>query len=392
MNTPSFKFYGASWCPDCGRAKQFLGEHKINYDWIDIDRDPQAAAVVTKLNHGTNVIPTLVFDDGTVLTEPTNKQLAEKLGVSMEKDTDYIDLAIVGAGPAGMAAAIYTTREDIQTTLFEKSVVGGLASITDQIDNYPGFPDGIGGIQLSDNLEKQAKRFGANFKTGAEVTSLVDEGKYKRLGTSAGTYYAKAVLITTGSDYKRLGVPGEDELIGRGVHFCATCDGPVYAGKELIVVGGGNSAMQESLFLTKFASKITLLARSDELDGSEFLVHKVKSIPKIELQFSITAQSLEKRDGHVVVKTKDKTGQLKEFSTDGVFVFVGLIPHTAWLKGTLKLDQRGFVLTDKGLQTSIPGVFAAGDVRTGATLQLASAVGEGVTAALMVRDYLNQEG
>jgi thioredoxin reductase (NADPH) len=378
--------YGASWCPDCSRVKQWFGEHHLDYVWVDVDRDQKAADYVMSINGGNRVIPTIKLGNGQVFTNPSNNDLARELGVAENKDTSYHDLVIVGAGPTGLSAAIYTTREDISTLLVEKAAVGGLASITDKIDNYPGFPDGIGGLELATQMEAQAKRFGATFDVGVGVTSIADEGQYKRVETTEGTRMAKAVLIATGSSYRQLGVPGEKELIGRGVHYCATCDGPFYRDKRIVVVGGGNSAMQESLFLTKFSKDIVLLVRGTQL--------KVLSTPGIQVQFDVQTTEIVGHEGKVqaVEGIHKDTGKTVRFETDGVFVFIGLDPNTAWVKGSVELDQYGFVVTDRTFATSMPGVYAAGDVRSGATWQIASAVGEGVTAALMIREHLKDVG
>jgi thioredoxin reductase (NADPH) len=386
--------YGASWCLDCRRTKQFLGEHHINYKWVDIERLDAAAAKLSSLTNGSKTIPTVVLPDGQVLIEPSSNQLADALGLPVEPITAYNDLTIIGAGPTGLSAAIYTTREDIKTVIYDRSIAGGLAGITDTIDNYPGFPDGVSGIKLAEDMEKQARRFGAEIITGSAVTGIADEGKYKKITTSQGDHYAKSVLIATGSDYRKLGIPDEKDFIGRGIHYCATCDGPLYRGKRLVVIGGGNSAMQESIFLTKFASKIVLLVRGPILKGSEILIEKIKSLSNIEIHYNVSTTGIEQANGRIsaVSGLNSQTGKPVEFDAEGVFVFIGLIPNTGWLKGIVELDQYGFIITDKTFQTSRPGVFAAGDVRSGATLQIASAVGEGVTAALMIREYLKEEG
>lgn len=299
---------------------------------------------------------------------------------------------MIGAGPAALSAAIYTTREDIDTLLFEKGVIGGLAAITDWVDNYPGFPKGIAGLELAENLRLQAERFGANIELG-EVTSISDEGKYKRLKTTSGDILAEAVLIATGSDYKKIGVPGEKEYYARGVHYCATCDGAFYRDKHLVVVGGGNSAVQEAIFLTRFASKIDMLVRSD-LRASDVLQKELtKHADKITVHLGTSTDEIVGNDGKVVkvVGTDKKTGKKVDFPTDGVFVFVGLLPNTQFLEGSdIELDEVGLVKTDANLQTNMPGVFAVGDVRSGATMQVASAVGEGATAALIMRKFLEE--
>ena len=304
------------------------------------------------------------------------------------------DVIMVGAGPAALSAAIYTTREDIDTVLMEKGVVGGMAAITDWVDNYPGFPQGIAGLEYADNLRAQAERFGAQIELG-EVSEIIDEGKYKRLKTTEGDMLAKAVLIATGTDYKKLGVPGEQEYYARGVHYCATCDGAFYRDKRLVVVGGGNSAVQESIFLTRFASHIDLLVRGDKMRASEILQRELreKHADKITVHFNTSTDEIVGEDGKVtkVVGTDKAAGKKVEFPTDGVFVFVGLMPNTGFLKDSkIELDEIGLIKTNEELETSMPGVYAAGDVRSGATMQIASATGEGATAALRIREYLNE--
>lgn len=311
----------------------------------------------------------------------------------MSDQPEIHDVIIVGAGPAALTAAIYTTREDIDTVLYEKGVIGGLAAITDWIDNYPGFPKGVAGLELADGLREQAERFGADIRLG-EVLDIKDEGEYKRLSTTDGDVLAKAVLIATGSDYKKLGIPGEQEYYARGVHYCATCDGAFYRDKRLVVVGGGNSAVQEAIFLTRFATKIDLLVRGDKMRASEILQHDLKQhADKITVHMNTTTDEIIGQDGKVVSVqgTDTVSGKKVTFETDGVFVFIGLLPNTQFLKDTeIKLDEVGMIVTDGQLGTSVPGVFAAGDVRSGATMQIASATGEGASAALVMRKYIEE--
>jgi thioredoxin reductase (NADPH) len=314
--------------------------------------------------------------------------------MTIDQNVSTHDVIMIGAGPASLASAIYTTREDIDTLIFERGVIGGLAATTDWVDNYPGFPDGIEGLTLAENLRKQAERFGAVIELG-EVTNITDEGEFKRLETTSGDMLARAVLIATGSDYKRLGIPGEAEYYARGVHYCATCDGAFYRDKHLVVVGGGNSAVQEAMFLTRFANKIDLLVRGDAMRASDVLQHELaKHADKITVHLNTTTDEIVGEDNSVtkVVGTDKTTGKKVEFPTDGVFIFVGLKPNTQFLQNTaVKLDEVGLVITNQRLETSIPGVFAAGDVRSGATMQIASATGEGATAALMIREYLENK-
>lgn len=306
-------------------------------------------------------------------------------------DEKIRDVIMIGAGPSSLAAAVYTTRENIDTVLYEKGAVGGLAAITDMIDNYPGFPDGIEGMTLAGQLEKQAGRFGAQIEFGA-VSAIRDEGDIKVVTVDGNDVRAKTVLIATGSAYNKIGVPGEAEYYGRGVHYCATCDGAFYRGKRLVVVGGGNSAVQEAIFLTRFATHIDLLVRSS-VKASEVLqddLRKYVDDGKITVHLSTTPEEIVATDGKITSVRVIKDGEPAVIETDGVFIFVGLKPNTQFLAGSgIELDARGLIKTDNKLQTNIAGVFASGDVRSGATMQIASAVGEGATAALSIREYLD---
>jgi thioredoxin reductase (NADPH) len=302
------------------------------------------------------------------------------------------DLVIVGAGPAALSAALYTSREDIDTLLFEKGAIGGLAAVTDWVDNYPGFPKGIAGLELADNMRAQAERFGAKIELG-EVVSLKKDGHVIKLDTTSGEITAKAVLVATGSEYRKIGVPGEMEYYARGVHYCATCDGAFYRDKKIVVVGGGNSAVQEGIFLTRFASHIDMLVRS-QLKASDVLIKELEKYKdKITVHLGVTTDEIVGQDRKVtkVIGTESKTGKKLEIDTDGVFVFVGLDPNTTFLDGSgIQLDERRLIKSDTRLMTNVPGIFVAGDVRSGATLQIASATGEGATSALMIREYLEE--
>lgn len=300
------------------------------------------------------------------------------------------DVIMIGAGPSSLTAAIYTTREDLGTVLYEKSVIGGLAAITDKVDNYPGFPDGIGGPALANQLEKQAKRFGAKIEYD-NVTAIRDEGKIKIVTVDNAEVKCKAVLIATGSSYGKINVPGEAEYYGRGVHYCATCDGAFYKNKRLIVVGGGNSAIQEAIYLSKFASHIDLLVRST-IKASDVLQKKLQKYIDdgiIFVHLETSTDEIGAVNGKVTHAHITKKGEKLEVEADGVFIFAGLKPNTAFLAGSgIELDEVGFIKTDAKMRTNISGIFASGDVRSGATMQIACAVGEGATAAHSIRDYL----
>jgi thioredoxin reductase (NADPH) len=276
--------------------------------------------------------------------------------------------------------------------VYEKGAIGGLAAITDMVDNYPGFPDGIEGLTLAGYLEKQAERFGAHIEFG-DVSALRTDGDIKVVTVDGTDVKAKTVLIATGSDYNKIGVPGEAEYYGRGVHYCATCDGAFYREKKLVVIGGGNSAVQEALFLTRFTSHIDLLVRST-IKASDVLQEDLQKFideGKITVHLKTTTQEIVAVDGKVtsVKATKDNVPVV--FETDGVFVFVGLKPNTQFLAGSgIELDEQGLIKTNAHLETTISGVFASGDVRSGATMQIASAVGEGASAALSIREYIDE--
>jgi len=298
---------------------------------------------------------------------------------------------MIGAGPSSLAAAVYTTRENIDTVLYEKGVIGGLAAITDKVDNYPGFPEGIEGLKLANQLEKQAERFGAQIDFG-EVSEVRDEGDHRVVVVDGQEVKAKTVLIATGSDYNKIGVPGEAEYYGRGVHYCATCDGAFYQDKRLAVVGGGNSAYQETLFLTRFATHIDLLVRSS-IKASDVLQEEMQKYideGKVTVHLNTATEEILAKEKSVSSVKVTKEGKTTEIETDGVFVFVGLKPNTQFLQGSdIELDEVGLIKTDNKLRTNMKGVFASGDVRSGATMQIASAIGEGATAALNIREFLD---
>lgn len=301
------------------------------------------------------------------------------------------DLVIIGAGPSALATAIYTTREDIPTVLYEKGVVGGMAAITDQIDNYPGFAEGITGMKLSSELQTQAERFGARIEYG-EASSLKRQGDYLEVVIDGKPVTTKVVLLATGSNHRKLGVPGEDELYGRGVHYCATCDGAFYRDKTLIVVGGGNSAVQEVMFLTRYASHIDLMVRS-RLRASDVLQKELQKYideGKVTVHIGATTDEVLIKDGAFAGIKTTKDGVQTELAADGLFVFIGLIPNTQFLGGSgVELDPQGHIITNEHLETSVKGVYASGDVRSGSTMQIATAVGEGATAAAEIREYLD---
>jgi thioredoxin reductase (NADPH) len=387
--------YGAPWCPDCRRSKKFLAEHRIPYNWVDIDQDPDALAYVERAQNGGRTIPMIVFPDGSRLLEPGDDELATKLGLRMEAEEQFYDLVIVGGGPAGLAAAIHAAREGIEALVVDSGGLGGQAGVTQRIDNYPGFPEGVGGADLADRFIAQARRYGVELLSAVPVTRLEANGRdlLVRLGTGqiVGAY---AVLVATGSTYRRLGVPGEDELIGAGVHFCATCDGPFYRGvDEIMVVGGGNSALEEGLFLAQFGKRIRIVTNAAALTASRVLQDKIADSAAFTVHLDTEIVSFAGRNGRVSkVEARDRlTGEQFVWHPAAVFVFIGLDPNSSLLSGTaVTLDRWGFVVTDGTFATTMPGVFCAGDVRAGSTKQLGSAVGDGIAALIAIRSYLQR--
>ncbi|MBW2604747.1 MAG: FAD-dependent oxidoreductase [Deltaproteobacteria bacterium] len=410
MEKPEITLYGAHWCPDCRQSKQFLGEHQIPYSWVDIETDKEAEEFVIRTNKGKRIIPTIVFADGSFLVEPSNAELAAKLELKTSASRSHYDLLVLGGGPAGLTAALYTAREYIDTLVIERAAFGGQAAGTEKLDNIPGFPDGVAGIEFSRRLRLQAERFGVELLQAQEVIELRRHHNYHCVKTADGQVYsARALLITTGSRYKRLNVPGENEYLGAGVHFCATCDGPFYKDKRVAVIGGGNSATEESLLLTKFAEQVTILVRDSRFKATKVIQESVFSNPKIDIRRH--TEVIEFIGEHSKLKEirliNNKAGSEETLAVDGAFIFIGLTPNTGFLEGSdIVMDPWGFVVTGhdllhKGerskdyagrdpyiLETSVPGIFAAGDVRDKSTKQVASAAGEGASAALIIREYL----
>jgi len=386
--------FGAPWCPDCKRAKKFLAEQRIPYAWVDIDRDEAGLRHVEELQKGGRTIPTVVFDGKDVLVDPTNEELAHKLGLTMEAKRTCYDLAVIGGGPAGLAAAIYAAREGIDSVVVDRSGLGGQAGVTERIDNYPGFPDGIGGADLAERFIAQARRYQVELLSAVSVDHLRTEGPGAAdvcLSLANGQeIQAHAALIATGSSYRRLGVPGEDDLIGAGVHFCATCDGPFYRGAdELLVIGGGNSALEEGLFLTRFTNRVRIVQRDPELTASRLLQDKISRDRRFVIHRNTEIVEFTGKGQLESVRIRDRaTGEEQIVTPRAAFVFIGLDPNTAFLQGSVDLDSRGFVDDRGGFRTSVAGVFAAGDVRRGSTKQLGSAVGDGIAALLAIREYL----
>jgi len=298
------------------------------------------------------------------------------------------DVIIIGGGPAGLTAGLYTSRSRLKSLLIENGLLGGQMTTTEVIENYPGFPEGVTGDELSRLMEEQAKRFGLEV-TPEYVVEVKLEGAKKIVKTEEGSYLSQALIICTGTEYRKLGVPGEKEFSGKGVSYCATCDGAFFQDNQIVVVGGGDSALTEALYLTKFGKEVTIIHRRDALRGTKIYQERVFTHPKIKLLWNSVIEEI-KGDSIVksIVVKNVKTGEVTEHPIDGVFLFVGLSPRTQFLRGLVDMDEEGYILTDGNGQTSVKGIFAAGDCRKKLVRQIATAVGDGATAACSTEKYL----
>lgn len=300
------------------------------------------------------------------------------------------DVAILGAGPAGMTAAVYTSRANLSTIMIERGVPGGQMVNTNEVENYPGFASVLG-PDLSNKMFEHAKKFGAEYAFG-DVKRLIDGDEYKTIVTGNKEYKARSVIIATGAEHKKLGIPGEEEYSGRGVSYCAVCDGAFFKDRELVVVGGGDSAVEEGIFLTRFAKKVTIVHRRDQLRAQKILQERAFANEKIDFIWSHTVKEIHGKDGKVnsvtLVSTKD--GTEREFKTDGVFIYIGLVPLTKPFEHLGITNEDGWIITDEEMRTKIPGIFAAGDVRAKSLRQIVTATGDGSIAAQSAQEYVEE--
>lgn len=381
--------FGADWCPDCRRAKSYLNDNGIKYQFIDVDKHDWATNKVESINNGKRIIPTIILNE-VPYTNPNNAKLKELLNIDANKEHKVYDSIIIGGGAAGLTTAIYAQRDRFDTLILEKKNIGGNAFLTEKIENYPGFNE-ISGPKLMERMEHQAKTYGAEIKTGEEVSTIEKKGELFELSTIMGSYLTKTVVLSTGSTYRKLGIPNENDLIGSGVHFCATCDGAFYRDKEVVVIGGGNSALEEGIFLAGFCKTVKIINRSPEFKASKTYVEKLETIKNIEVYSNNSPVKFTKNDSDLfkgIIVMDNKTQKEKEILADGAFIFAGLIPNTKSFKGVVNLNERGFITTKNLAETSVKGIFSAGDCREGAIAQVAAATGEGVLASYGIKDYL----
>jgi len=406
------RLIGYQYSPKSHEIKDFLSGNLFPYQWLDMESDPRALEYLELHQLEVKDLPALVFEDGTVLTSPNNSTLAAKLGLSTQAKQEMYDVAIIGAGPAGLAAAVYGGSEGLKTLLIERRAPGGQAGTSSRIENYLGFPEGLSGSNLTLRALSQATRLGAEFLSTQGVEKIEVEGNYKKLTFGDGNFvYAKSVIIATGVDYRKLPAKGLDQFTGAGVYYgAAITEANACREKQIYVVGGGNSAGQGAVYLSQFAQKVHIVIRREDLTStmSAYLIDQIKAIPNIEiLGKTEVVEALGHENLECIVLEDIETKATRQVKADSLFIFIGTRPATDWLPDNILLDDKGFVETGKELrqyaqfksiwkrqrepfllETCQPGIFAAGDVRSGAMNRVASAVGEGAMAIKFVHEYL----
>lgn len=406
------RLVGHQWSPRSHAIKDFLASNLMPYRWLDVTRDPDARTLLEAAGVGDDQLPALFFEDGTVLRDPEPRQVAERLGRSLSAAFEVYDLVIVGAGPAGLAAAVYGSSEGLRTLLLDRHAPGGQAGTSSRIENYLGFPNGVSGSELTRRALTQAQRLGAEFLAPLEVTGVSIDAGYKRLALSDGRQLVtRTMLAATGMLYREHPAPGVAQFTGAGVYYgAATTEAPAVSGRRVLVVGGGNSAGQGALHLARYAADVQIVVRRENLREtmSQYLIDQIEKTPNIRLRPRTEIGQVE-GNGHVervtLISTADGSCQVE--AADALFVFIGTRPRTDWLPPDVMRDAKGFVLTGRDLmaadayariwkeareplplETSVPGVFAAGDVRAGAMNRVASAVGEGSMVVRLAHEYL----
>lgn len=400
---------GTLWSERSHEVKEFLARYQVPYQYLDLEKDTKARQLVENALKGEVKIPTVFFPDGTFLVEPTPRQLAEKIGLQTKPAHEVYDLAIVGSGPAGLAAAVYASSEGLKTIVIEREAPGGQAGSSPKIENYLGFPAGLSGLDLTRRALAQAQRFGTEILSTQEVKELRVQDPYRIIVLSDGTeIVAKAVLITTGASFHMLDLPGADALTGKGVYYgAAYTEALNFKDQDVFVVGGANSAAQNALFLARYCRKVTMLVRS-ELSTSQYLTDALYKTPNIDVRLGTKLVSLQGTDHLESITLENSSGTVETIPGAALFVFIGQRPRTEFAGQTLRVGDKGHLLTGLALkdangklpsdwkidrepmllETNIPGVFAAGDVRLGSRNRVAAAVGEGSTAISMVHEYL----
>ncbi len=409
-NFTGLRVIGSRYSADTFRVRDFLAKNRALFTWVDVETDPDVDRLLKQFNVTEADTPVVACSSMLLLRNPSNRELAERIGIRQPLEQTVYDLVVVGAGPAGLAAAVYGASEGLQTAVLDRTAPGGQAGTSMRIENYLGFPTGVTGSELTDRAILQANKFGARLSVPTPVTHLTFDKTYSILQLdSEESVTTKCLLIATGVDYRRLGVENEEKFEGRGVYYAATpTEAQMCRGAQVVLVGGGNSAGQAAVFLAANASKVLLLIRGDDLGQhmSSYLVSRIKQTPKIEVLCNTTVRRMQ-GDGHLgsVEIINNKTGQDRTVETPALFEFIGAVPRTDWLPAEIDRDEKGFVRTGAALaqsrhwtsrrqpfllETSRPGVFAAGDVRADSIKRVASAVGEGAMAVAFVHEYLKE--
>lgn len=403
---------GTLWSPRSHEVKDFLSRNRIPYQWLDIEKDKEAAALIQSSKEGSGRLPVVYFPDGSVMVDPDNRALADKAGLRTHATQPFYDLIILGAGPAGLGAAVYAASEGLRTAVVEKEATGGQAGTSSRIENYLGFPKGLSGAELASRATTQAIRFGAEILTAQEAVKVRVEGPYRIVTLGDGSEIScHALIVATGVTVRKLDLPDVDRLTGAGIFYgAALTEAAYYKGEPVVVVGGANSAGQGAMFFSRFASKVTMLVRATSLEQgmSQYLVDQIHATPNIEVRLlsEVTCVHGERRLEAVTVHNSD-TGESELMPTAATFLFIGAVPHSTAVAGVVECNSAGFVLTGQDLirdgkrprgwsvnrdpyylETSVPGIFCAGDIRQGAVRRVASAVGEGAVAVGLVHQYL----
>ena len=403
---------GTLWSANSHNVKEFLARSQIPYQWLDIERDAEARELVETTSEGRPRLPTLFFPDGSVLVDPNLRSLADKLGLTRQALQPFYDLIIIGAGPAGLAGAVYGASEGLRTVVIEKEAAGGQAGTSARIENYLGFPQGVSGADLTRRATTQAQRLGAEILTAQEVTGVRVEDPYRFVTLDDGSELScRALIVSTGVKVRELDVPGIEPLIGASVYYgAATSEAAHYKGRKVFVIGGANSAGQGALFLSRFASEVTVLIRGDSLQKSmsRYLIDQIDATENISVMVNTEVTAVDGTDRLETIKmTNNKTGSTDTVPADAMFIFIGAVPHSDIVAGIVERDKAGFIYTGQDLirdgrrpknwkprrdpfllETSVPGIFAAGDVRYGVVRRVASAVGQGAVAVSLVHKYL----
>jgi thioredoxin reductase (NADPH) len=408
---------GTRWSPKSYEIRDFLARNQMPYEWLDADaadRVPEVKRLVNSLGAQAQRLPVVLFPDGDRLEQPATQQVAEKLGLHMRADVEFYDVAIVGGGPAGLAAAVYGASEGLKTVMVEREAPGGQAGLSSKIENYLGFPSGLSGSVFARRAVDQARRFGVEIVSPQAAAAVRVDGPYRYLRLNDGSELScHALILATGVQWRKLGIPGEDRCRGAGIYYGAGAfDGRSCGGETVYLIGGANSAGQAAVYFSNFATRVVILVRGESLAAtmSQYLIDQIKKTENIEIEYRTRVIEVHGEDRlESITLACDRSGDTQQVPASALFIFIGAEPRTAWLDGVIERDSRGFILTgpdltrdgkrppgwrlerDPGLlETNVPGVFAVGDVRYGSIKRVASGVGEGSVAIQFVHQYLSK--